>query len=77
MARQLLGELTEDYAAFLQRYGSTARPQPEMPPYARFGTEDDKRRWREKVEHDLALEPTWGQVADREVGRSLRAYESP
>jgi hypothetical protein len=74
VARQLLGDLTEDYAAFLQRYGSTARPQPEMPAYARSGTEDDRRRWREKVGQDLALEPTWGQVADREVGRSLRTY---
>jgi hypothetical protein len=76
-ADQLLDELIADYGAFLEQYQHVARPRPEMPAFARYGTDDDKRKWRENVEQDLAREPTWGPVAQREIGRQLRAYRAP
>jgi hypothetical protein len=76
-AGRLLDELTADYGAFLEQYQHVARPRPEMPAFARYGTDDDKRKWRENVQQDLAREPTWGPVAQREIGRQLRAYRAP
>jgi hypothetical protein len=59
---ELIGHFRAEYDAFLTRHGDVRRPQPPMP--VLFGDEE-KRRWVEMVEADLAREPTWGMQIRR------------
>jgi hypothetical protein len=68
----LLDDLFRDYDLFLAQHGDSPRPAAEMPPFARYGTDEDRRQWRAQADADLAREPTWRPMAEREVGRDLR-----
>lgn len=54
---ELIGHFRDEYNAFLARYSDSPRPLPPMP---QLFTDDEKRRWREMVDADLAKRPTWG-----------------
>ena len=60
--RELIGHFRAEYHAFLERWGGTLRPRPAMP--AMF-SDDEKRRWAEMVDRDLAERPTWGMEIRR------------
>jgi hypothetical protein len=59
---ELIGHFRAEYDAFLVRYGDVRRPQPPMPV---LFSDEEKRRWAEMVEGDLAREPTWGMQIQR------------
>jgi hypothetical protein len=59
---ELIGHFRVEYDAFLTRYGDVRRPQPPMPV---LFSDEEKRRWAEMVEADLAREPTWGMQIRR------------
>jgi hypothetical protein len=57
MLIELIGHFRGEYEAFLARHGDALRPRPPMPV---MFSEDEKRRWAEMVDADLAARPTWG-----------------
>jgi hypothetical protein len=59
---ELIGHFRAEYDAFLVRYGDVRRPQPPMPV---LFSDEEKRRWAEMVDADLAREPTWGMEIRR------------
>ena len=74
--RELIGHFRAEYNAFLGRWGDTLRPRPPMPV---MFSDDEKRRWAEMVDQDLAERPTWGmeirRLYEREVA-SLSEIEA-
>jgi len=65
LTQTLIDHFTSDYAAFLEQYGTVARPTPEMPAVVRLGTDAERQAWQEMIAGDLAREPLWGDVAKR------------
>ena len=61
-ARELVGHLRREYAAFLRRYGQTARGRPPGP---LGGSEQDRLVWEQQIEEQLAREPLWGPYFER------------
>ena len=61
-ARELAGHLRREYAAFLGRYGQTARRRPPAP---QWGSERDRQLWEQQTEAQLAREPLWGPYFER------------
>jgi hypothetical protein len=61
-ARELVGHLRREYAAFLSRYGQTARVRPPGP---LGGSEQDRLVWEQQIEGQLAREPLWGPYFER------------
>lgn len=61
-ARELVGHLRSEYAAFHARYGQTARARPPAP---QGGSERDRQAWEEQTNAQLAREPLWGPFIDR------------
>ena len=61
-ARELIGHLRREYAAFLARYRQTARGRPAGP---LGGSEQDRQLWEQQTEAQLAREPLWGPYFDR------------
>jgi hypothetical protein len=61
-ARELIGHLRIEYAAFLDRYGQTARGRPPAP---QGGSERDRQLWMEQTDAQLAAEPLWGEYIER------------
>jgi hypothetical protein len=69
LALEVIAHFRREYDEFLARHGEAARPMPEMPYMA---SDEDKRRWQETVEADLANEPTWRP----RIARLVVKYES-
>jgi hypothetical protein len=65
---ELIGHFRAEYDAFLARYGDVHRPPPPMPV---LFSDEEKRRWAEMVEADLAREPTWGMQIRRLYEREI------
>ena len=61
-ARELVGHLRREYAAFVDRYGQTARARPPAP---QWGSERDRQLWEEQTTAQLAREPLWGPYVER------------
>ena len=61
-ARELVGHLRREYAAFLSRYGQTARARPPAP---EGGSERDRQLWEQQTDAQLAREPLWGPYLAR------------
>jgi hypothetical protein len=59
---EIIGHFRTEYDAFLARHGDVLRPVPPMPQVYR---DDEKRRWKEMVDADLAQQPTWGMEMRR------------
>jgi hypothetical protein len=74
LARELTGHFRREYDAFLARYGNVARPRPSMPPFLSGSSDEEKRRWSESVETDLAREPRWGIVITRLFKDELKLF---
>ena len=75
LARQLIGHFRQEYEAFLARYASVERPRPAMPDFVRMSSDEEKRRWIEQTDADLAREPQWGLVATRLFRIQLQQFE--
>jgi hypothetical protein len=75
LARELIEHFRQEYDAFLARYGDEARPRPDMPPYLSGSSDEEKRRWSESVETDLAREPRWGMLITRLFNDELKLFE--
>jgi hypothetical protein len=65
---ELIGHFRAEYDAFLARYGDVPRPRPPMPV---IFSDEEKRRWAEMVDADLAQRPTWGMEIQRLYARQL------
>ena len=61
-ARELIGHLQSEYAAFLKMYGHTARARAPAP---QWGSERDRQLWEEQTSAQLAREPLWGPYLQR------------
>ena len=75
-ARELIGHLRIEYAAFLHRYGPMARRRPPEP---QRGSQRDLELWREQTDAQLAREPLWGPYLQRMWRNnlvSLAAFEA-
>ena len=75
LTHELIAHFRQEYEAFVSQHGEVARPVPEMPPYARWSTAEEQRLWKESVERDLALEPTWGVMVKRLHASELEYFE--
>jgi hypothetical protein len=62
MLIELIGHFRAEYEGFLARYDDAPRPRPPMPV---LFSDDEKRRWAEMVDADLAARPTWGMEIRR------------
>lgn len=71
-ARELIGHLRRDYAAFLATHGQTARQRPPAP---KGGSERDRQQWEEQIEAQLAREPRWGPYLERTWRFNMRELE--
>jgi hypothetical protein len=71
LIRVLVGHFAQEYEAFLDRYRDVIRPKPQMPAGL---TEEERRRWNEMVNRDLAREPRWGDVAQRLFAREVELF---
>lgn len=71
-ARELIGHLRGEHAAFLGRYGETRR---ERPPAPQWLSEQELQRWREQTDAHLAREPLWGPYVERMWRGNLKALE--
>ena len=69
-ARELIGHLREEYAAFLARHGGTPRTRPPAP---QWSTEEERRRWEELADAHIAREPLWGPYVERIWRSNLQA----
>lgn len=58
-ARELIGHLRRDYAAFLERYGE--RPLARRPSPPEGQSESERNVWQAEVDAQLVREPRWGQ----------------
>jgi len=72
LTRVLAGQFVQDYRAFLDKHGNSARPKPPMPAGL---TPDDVRAWNEMVDRNLAQEPLWGDSAKRMFGREAERFD--
>ena len=70
---ELLGHYRAEYEEFLSRYDHAPRPRPPMP--ASLFNEDDKRRWIEMIDADLARRPTWGMEIRRRYEREIASLD--
>jgi hypothetical protein len=59
---ELIGRFRAEYNAFLARHNDSPRPLPPMPP---LFSDEEKRRWKDMVDIDLAQRPTWGMEIRR------------
>ena len=59
---ELMEHFRDEYNAFLVRHANSLRPLPPMP---RLSTDEEKQRWREMVDKELARRPTWGMEVQR------------
>jgi hypothetical protein len=67
---ELIEHFRQEYRQFLDRYRDLPRGKPPMP---QMWNEDDKRRWHEMVDDQLAKEPTYGPLAERLYGGESRS----
>lgn len=58
-ARELIGHLRRDYAAFLERYGEIPLVRRPSPPEGQ--SESERKVWQAEADAPLAREPRWGQ----------------
>ena len=75
LTRELIGHFRQEYDAFLARYAGVDRPRPEMPEFVRMSSAEEKRRWIEQIDADLAREPKWGMVTTRVFQIQVRQFE--
>ena len=61
-AREMIGHLRAEYAAFLARHGQTVRARPSEPV---GGSARDLDAWRARTDEMLAREPRWGPYFER------------
>ena len=74
LLRELIGHFRQEYDGFLARYRDAPRQKPEMPDHVRYSSAEEQQRWREMIERDYALEPSWGMVVTRVFGGQLKVF---
>jgi hypothetical protein len=69
---ELIGHARREYAAFLGRYGATARARPD-PPAGLSSAELEA--WEKQIDAQLVREPFWGVYLERTWSRNLKQLD--
>jgi hypothetical protein len=59
---ELMEHFRAEYKAFLARHNDAPRPLPAKP---QMFSDEEKRRWKEMVDKELSIRPTWGMEIRR------------